>query len=102
VDAVTIVVYVIAGVFLLLMGGLFFSYRRTGHYGFFLMGITYGAAGGLAIALAHWWPLAAGFVLAWVLKLLGLDPGWQTQVPREPPPADTGKGDEAAPGGKGS
>jgi hypothetical protein len=24
--------------------------------------------------LTHWWPLVAGFVLVWVLRLLGLDP----------------------------
>jgi hypothetical protein len=29
----------------------------------------------LAILLGHWWPLAAGFVLAWLLKWLGLEPG---------------------------
>ena len=29
----------------------------------------------LAIALMHWWPLVVGYILAWILKLLGLDPG---------------------------
>jgi len=36
--------------------------------------VTYGASGVLAIALPHWWPLVAGFVLVWLLKLLGLEP----------------------------
>ena len=30
--------------------------------------------GVLALALPHWWPLVAGFVLVWMLKLLGLEP----------------------------
>ena len=28
----------------------------------------------LAVVLTHWWPLAAGFALVWILRLLGLDP----------------------------
>ena len=38
------------------------------------MGITYAASAGLAIVLMHYWSLIAGFVLAWILRLLGLDP----------------------------
>jgi hypothetical protein len=41
----------------------------------FVLGLTYGGSGVLAILLGHWWPLAAGFVLAWLLKWLGLEPG---------------------------
>jgi len=74
-DAVTIIIYVFSASFILMMLALFFAYRRTGHYGMFLMGLTYGASAGLAIVLTHWWPLLAGFVLVWILKLLGLDPG---------------------------
>jgi len=33
--------------------------------------------------LTHWWPLVAGFVLVWLLRLLGLDP--DTQKKAEPP-----------------
>jgi hypothetical protein len=74
-EAVTNIIYVFAVSFILMMLALFFAYRRTGHYGMFLMGLTYGASAGLAIVLMHWWPLVAGFVLVWILKLLGLDPG---------------------------
>ena len=28
----------------------------------------------LAIVANDWWPLPAGFALAWVLRMLGLDP----------------------------
>ncbi len=68
-------IYIFSASFIMMMLALFFAYRRTGHYGMFLMGLTYGASAGLAITLTHWWPLVAGFVLVWVLKLLGLDPG---------------------------
>jgi hypothetical protein len=71
----SIVVYVFSASFILMMLALFFAYRRTGHYGMFLMGLTYGASAGLAIVLTHWWPLVVGFILVWILKLLGLDPG---------------------------
>ena len=74
-DAVSIVIYIFSASFIFMMLALFFAYRRTGHYGMFLMGLTYGASAGLAIVLTHWWPLVAGFVLVWILKLLGLDPG---------------------------
>jgi hypothetical protein len=81
-----IIIYVFSGSFILMMLALFFAYRRTGHYGMFLMGLTYGASAGLALMLMHWWPLVAGFILAWVLKLLGLDPG--TNIFPDQPPGD--------------
>ncbi len=74
-EAVTIITYIFSASFIMMALALFFAYRRTGHYGMFLMGITYGASAGLAIVLAHWWPLLVGFVLVWILKMLGLDPG---------------------------
>jgi hypothetical protein len=46
------------------------------------MGVTYGTSGVLALALPHWLPLVAGFVLVWLLKLLGLEPSAE-------PPMDT-------------
>ena len=69
-----IVIYIFAASFIFMALALMFTYQRTKHYGVFLLGLTYGAAAGLAIALTHWWPLVAGFVLVWVLRLLGLDP----------------------------
>jgi 4-hydroxybenzoate polyprenyltransferase len=53
---------------------LMMTYKRTRHYGVFLLALTYAASAVLAVVLTHWWPLAAGFVLAWVLRFLGLDP----------------------------
>jgi hypothetical protein len=76
---VAIVIYIVSGVFLVLAIALMFAWYRTRHRGLALMAATYGAAAGLALLHMHWWPLAAGFALAWVLRLMGLDP-----VPRAP------------------
>ena len=85
-DAVTITVYIFSASFIMMTFALFFAYRRTGHYGMFLMALTYGASAALAIGLAHWWPLVTGFVLVWLLKLVGLDPGPDVVAPRDAPP----------------
>jgi len=70
-----IIVYIFAASFFFMAVALMFTYQRTRHYGVLLLGITYAASAGLAIVLTHWWPLVAGFVLVWILRLLGLDPG---------------------------
>jgi hypothetical protein len=70
-----IIVYIFAASFMFMAIALMFTYHRTRHYGVFLLGIAYAASAGLAIVLMHWWPLVAGFVLVWILRLLGLDPG---------------------------
>ena len=69
-----IIIYFFAASFVFMAVALMLTYKRTGHYGVFLLGLTYGAAAALALVLTHWWPLVAGFVLVWVLRLLGLDP----------------------------
>jgi len=69
-----IIIYVFAASFVFMAVALILTYRRTRHYGVLLLAVTYGAAAGIAIVLTHWWPLVAGFVLVWVLRLLGLDP----------------------------
>lgn len=69
-----VIVYLFAASFVFMAVALILTYRRTGHYGVLLLAVTYGAAAGMAVVLMHWWPLVAGFVLVWVLRLLGLDP----------------------------
>ena len=69
-----IIVYFFAASFVFMAVALILTYRRTGHYGVLLLAVTYGVAAGMAVVLMHWWPLVAGFVLVWVLRLLGLDP----------------------------
>ena len=76
-----IVIYLFAASFVFMALALMLTYRRTRHYGVFLMGVTYGASAVMAIVLAHWWPLVAGFVLVWVLRLLGLDPDTRREEP---------------------
>ena len=66
--------------FLLLAAALVFSYFQQKHIGLLLMAVAYGASAGAAISLVEWWPLLAGFVIAWLLRLVGLDP----QTPRPP------------------
>jgi hypothetical protein len=68
------VTYFFAGVFMLLSAGMFFAYYRSRHFGMFIMAMTYAASGLLAFGLPHWWPLVTGFVLAWMLRMLGLEP----------------------------
>jgi hypothetical protein len=69
-----IVIYFFAASFAFMALALLFTYKRTRHYGVLVLGIAYGASAALALVLMHWWPLVAGFVLVWVLRLLGLDP----------------------------
>jgi hypothetical protein len=73
-----IVIYVVAGIYILLALALFFTYRRSRHPGVLMMGITYGSTAGSALVLMHWAPLLIGFVIVWVLRLMGLDPGTET------------------------
>jgi len=69
-----IAVYAISALFILLAAALLFAYYRSRHLGLLLIAITYAAAAALALMIKDWWPLALGFVSAWVLRLMGLDP----------------------------
>ena len=66
--------YGFAGLFIVLSCAMLYAFYRSRNFGLFVMGLTYGASGLLAIAVTHWWPLVAGFILVWMLKLLGLEP----------------------------
>jgi hypothetical protein len=72
---VHIVVYIVATLFILLAAGLLFAYYRERRPGTLLMAATYGASAAGALTLVAWWPLVAGFVIAWMFKLMGLEPG---------------------------
>ena len=75
------VTYAIAGVFIALSFAMLYVFYRSAHTGLFILGLTYGSSGLIAILLGEWWPLVAGFTLAWVLKLLGLEP--RAEAPAE-------------------
>jgi hypothetical protein len=72
-----IVVYFFAASFVFMAAALMVTYKRTRHYGVFLLALAYAVSALLAVVLMHWWPLVAGFVLVWVLRFLGLDPDVQ-------------------------
>lgn len=60
--------------------GLCFAYYRERHSGLLVMALTYGIAAALALGHMHWWPLALGYALVWLLRFMGLDPS----APRTP------------------
>jgi hypothetical protein len=70
-----IVIYVIAAVFVALAIALIFTWWRQRHIGALLLALTYLIAAGLSVYLDEWFPLAIGFLSAWSLRLMGLDPG---------------------------
>jgi hypothetical protein len=72
---VHILVYIVAAIFILLAAGLVFAYVRHRQPGTLLMAVSYGASAGAALAYMAWWPLVAGFIIAWALRLSGLEPG---------------------------
>ena len=84
------VTYVLSAFFILLGGMMFYVFYRERHFGILLMGMTYAMSGLLAAVLPHWWPLVAGFVMVWMLKMLGLEMGPEEAVGAAPPPAESG------------
>ena len=71
----TILLYVVAAFFGLISFGATAAYVQSRHVGALLGGLVFGAAAIAAVAYVSWWPLLAGFVLAWLLRQMGLDPG---------------------------
>ena len=85
-----IVVYLFAACFLCMAAALMFAYQRTRHYGLFLIGLCYAGAAIFAAISGEWWPLVAGFVLAWILRMMGLDPDAARKPSQdEQPPENT-------------
>jgi hypothetical protein len=87
-------IYGFGGLFVVLSCAMLYAFYRGRDFGLFIMGVTYGASGVLALALPHWWPLVAGFVLVWLLKLLGLEPRVE--------PAEGGPGEKTEPQSQGT
>lgn len=71
----TVAIYVFAGLFLLLAAALVFTWWRGRHPGALLLAATYLIAAALALMMHAWWPLVIGFLSAWALRLMGMDPG---------------------------
>lgn len=68
-----IIIYVLAGVSILLAVGGLSAYSDSKHSGLLISSIISIGFSGLAIYLVDWWPLIAGFAANWGLRLLGLD-----------------------------
>jgi len=68
--------YIVAGLFALFSLGLLGSFSQSRNFGLLLAAIVFGASAVAAVSLISWWPLLGGFVLAWLLRLTGGDPGW--------------------------
>ena len=70
----TILLYFIASVFIVIGFLMLFSFHRTRRWEFVLLSFVYSASGLSAGYSLQWWPLVAGFVVAWLLKFAGYDP----------------------------
>jgi hypothetical protein len=70
-----ILIYIFSAVFVMLAAALVFTWWRERHIGALLLAMTYLIAAGLSVFLDEWYPLAIGFLSAWSLRLMGLDPG---------------------------
>jgi hypothetical protein len=71
----TIVLHIMQAVFALYGVSLFWTFLDSKHFGVLLGGIVFFSAASWSFHLGAWWPLGVGFVVAWGLRLLGLDPG---------------------------
>jgi len=71
----TIIIYLFSGLFLMLAAALLFTWWRGRHPGALLLAGTYAMAAVLALMLHEWWPLVIGFLSAWALRLMGVEPG---------------------------
>ena len=84
------VIYILGALFVGLGAAMFYVFYRERHFGMLLLAMTYSMSGLLAIVLPHWWPLVAGFVMVWMLKMLGMDLEPE-EVAGEAPPAEGGE-----------
>lgn len=74
-----ILLYFFASAFIVLGFMMLFAFHRTRRWELVLLSFVYSGSGLVAGYTVKWWPLFAGFVVAWLLKLAGYDPD-------QPPP----------------
>jgi hypothetical protein len=68
-----IVLYFFSSFFIVLGFMMLFAFRRTRRVEMVLYSFVYSGSGLAAGYSMQWWPLIAGFVVAWLLKLGGYD-----------------------------
>ena len=71
------IIYVLSGISIILALGCFVGYLYSKHIGLLLSSFVSVGFSITAIYLVQWWPLAVGFIINWVLRLMGLDPGYR-------------------------
>lgn len=81
----SIVIYLFSAVFFLLAAALVFTWWQRRHPGALLLAATYAMAAALALMLHAWWPLVIGFLSAWSLRLMGMDPETALTRKQDPP-----------------
>jgi hypothetical protein len=69
-----ILLYFVASVFIVIGFLLLFGFYRTRRWEMVIMSFVYSASGLAAGYSLQWWPLVAGFVVVWLLKIAGYDP----------------------------
>ena len=78
-----ILLYFVASAFIVLGFMMLYVYRRTHYPALLLLSFVYSGSGLVAGYTMQWWPLIAGVVVAWLLKLAGYD---VDVMPRRPHP----------------
>jgi hypothetical protein len=78
-----ILLYFFSSFFIVLGFMMLFAFRRTRRTELVLYSFVYSASGLAAGYSMQWWPLIAGFVVAWLLKLAGYDLERAPPQPRE-------------------
>jgi len=71
---VVILLYFLASLFIVIGFMMLFAYHRTRRRELILLSFVYSGSGLAAGYSLQWWPLIAGFVVAWLLKFAGFDP----------------------------
>jgi hypothetical protein len=90
----TILLYFFASLFIVLGFLMLFAFRRSRRVELALLSFVYSGSGLAAGYSQQWWPLIAGFVVAWLFKLTGLDPD------KPIPSSSEGSSHDQPPGGR--
>lgn len=70
----TWLIYVFSILFASVAAGMVFAFWRRKHYGFLLLAATYFTAALSSLVLLEFWPLIVGLGLAWVFRMMGVEP----------------------------
>ena len=74
-----ILLYIVASIFSLFASIFLFSFFQSKEIGLLLFAVILFGCATLAINLEAWWPFLLALGLGWILRLLGLDPGYKKE-----------------------